>query len=49
MKKKTYAGTLEPMDTQEIYLNVNYLEKGVYTLKIIQNEKIIKNTHFIKR
>lgn len=48
MKKKTYTGTLEEMDTQEIYLNVNHLKKGFYTLKIVHNNKIIKNTNFRK-
>lgn len=48
MKKKAYTGILENLNTQEIYLNVNYLQKGDYSLKIIHNNKIIKNTHFTK-
>lgn len=48
MKKKTYTGTIDQFAAQEIYLNVNYLKKGHYTLKIVHNNKVIKNTHFKK-
>ncbi len=48
MKKKAYTGTLESLKAHEIYLNINYLKRGNYSLKIIHNNKIIKNTHFTK-
>ncbi|MCW5518533.1 hypothetical protein J1N09_01690 [Aureitalea sp. L0-47] len=48
MKRKPYSGSLEKLDTQEIYLNVSYLNKGVYQLKIVHNNKILKSTLFIK-
>jgi len=49
MKKKKYEGHLNEMPTDKIYLNVNNLKKGVYTLKIIDKNKVIKKTRFNKK
>lgn len=48
MKKKRYEGELNKLPGFEIYLNINHLKKGQYTLKIINKNKIIKNIHFKK-
>ncbi len=48
-KRKTpLSGKLPDMPDQEIYLNVNALEKGTYKLNIIHKNKIIKKTTFKK-
>ncbi len=49
MKKKIFTGSLGNYATEEIYLNVSGLEKGVYQLKIVDENCIVKNTHFIKK
>ena len=49
MKKKRYEGTINSMAGFEIYLNINHLERGEYKLKIIDKNKLIKQTSFIKR
>ena len=51
MKKKVIAlkGNLPKMPSQEIYLNVNALQKGDYELKIIDKNKLIKKTTFRKK
>jgi len=43
-----YEGTLDKPTSKEIYLNVNHLEKGMYQLKIVYNNKVINTTHFKK-
>jgi hypothetical protein len=48
MKKKKLVGHIKKMPSNKIYLNVNLLEKGIYNLKIVHKNKIIKSTHFIK-
>ncbi len=50
MAKDIYAveGDIEHTVTQTIYLNVNHLDKGIYTLNIIHKNKIIKKTTFKK-
>ncbi|QNJ99057.1 hypothetical protein [Constantimarinum furrinae] len=48
MKKKNLSGSIETFQSQTIYLNVNYLEKGEYTLHIIHKNRIIKRTNFTK-
>tara|TARA_R110001583_G_scaffold92521_3_gene235076 strand:- start:282 stop:434 length:153 start_codon:yes stop_codon:yes gene_type:complete len=47
-KKKTFKGELDHFPKHKIYLNVNHLEKGAYTLKIVHKNKIIKKTTFNK-
>ncbi|MEZ4858306.1 MAG: hypothetical protein R2781_05805 [Flavobacteriaceae bacterium] len=47
-KKKSYEGKLEIEPSQHIYLNINYLKKGVYVLKILNYNKLIKETTFKK-
>tara|TARA_R110001606_G_scaffold372314_1_gene529388 strand:- start:575 stop:727 length:153 start_codon:yes stop_codon:yes gene_type:complete len=47
-KKKTFKGELDHFPKYKIYLNVNHLEKGAYTLKIVHKNKIIKKTTFKK-
>ena len=48
MKKKRYEGILDEGPRFEMYLNVNKLKKGKYLLKMMNQNKIIKNTHFSK-
>lgn len=48
MKKKKYEGKLEETPTDSIYLNINNLKNGSYTLKIINKNKVIKKTKFNK-
>ena len=45
---KKYEGALDTFLSQTIYLNVNHLEKGNYTLTIIHKNKVLKTTHFKK-
>lgn len=47
-KKQVIEGELNHFPKHQIYLNVNHLEKGVYTLKIVFKNKIIKKTTFKK-
>ncbi len=49
MKKKRYEGKLNEVPSDKIYLNVNNLKKGVYTLKIINKNKVIMKTKFNKK
>lgn len=49
MKKKKYEGKLNEVPSSKIYLNVNNLKKGNYTLKIINKNKVIKRTNFNKK
>ncbi len=49
MKKKKYEGTLPKMPANKIYLNINNLKEGNYTLKIINKNKVIKRTQFNKK
>lgn len=51
-KKKryhVYTGSLKPHPKFQIYLNVNHLKLGKYTLKIIHKNKVIKKTTFDKK
>jgi hypothetical protein len=48
MKNKQYETTVEKFFTKTIYLNVNHLEKGEYTLNIVYKNKVIKKTTFKK-
>ncbi len=47
-KKKTFEGKLDHFPKHNIYLNINHLDKGIYTLKIVYKNKIIKKTTFKK-
>jgi hypothetical protein len=48
-KKPTiYSTDLEKNPSKTIYININYLEKGDYELKIIFKNKLISKTHFKK-
>lgn len=47
--KKIYEGKLNKVPSDKIYLNVNNLKKGLYTLKIINKNKVIKKTKFNKK
>lgn len=44
-----YEGDLKKAPTDQIYLNINHLKKGKYSLKIVDKNKIIKKTKFIKK
>jgi len=48
MKSNKYEGELKQVPTHEISLNINYLKKGTYVLKIINRNKVIKKTKFKK-
>lgn len=48
MKKKRYEGILDEVRRCEIYLNVKKLKKGKYMLKIVNENNVIKSTHFSK-
>jgi len=45
---KKYKGSINKFNDKKIYLNVNHLEQGVYTLNIVYKNKIIKKTKFNK-
>lgn len=47
-KKHVIEGKIDHFPQYEIYLNVNHLEEGEYTLKIVHKNKVIKNTKFTK-
>jgi hypothetical protein len=47
-EKKAFIGKLDNLPNFKIYLNVNHLEKGLYTLKIVHKNKVIKKTTFKK-
>jgi hypothetical protein len=47
-KPKKYLGDLPPVPGTEIYLNINKLAQGYYTLKIIQDNRVITKTTFKK-
>ena len=47
--RKTFIGSLNPLPKHKIYLNVNHLDNGLYTLKIMYKNKIIKKTTFNKK
>jgi hypothetical protein len=49
MPKKVYKGALDKLKGTEIHLNVSLLDKGIYELKIVDKNKIVKNTQFIKK
>lgn len=49
MSKKVYTTSLQDIEGVEIYLNISSLGKGIYELKIIDKNVIIKNTLFIKK
>jgi hypothetical protein len=51
MKKKrdAYTGNVEIEPFKQIYLNINHLSDGIYTLKITHQNKIIKQTTFKKK
>ncbi len=46
---KKYLGKLKNVPTDKIYLNINNLKKGTYTLKIINKNRIIKKITFNKK
>jgi hypothetical protein len=47
-KRKVYAGNIELEPFTQIYLNINDLAEGIYTLKITHKNKVIKQTTFKK-
>ncbi len=46
--QKVYSGTLETVANQLIYLNIDHLAEGIYTLKITHNNKVITEVNFKK-
>ncbi|NRA93549.1 MAG: hypothetical protein HRU26_12870 [Psychroserpens sp.] len=49
MAKKAYKGAIKEFKGKEIHLNISQLENGIYELKIMDKNTIIKNTQFIKK
>ncbi len=47
-KEKQYSGNLEIVPGKQIFLNINNLAAGIYTLKIMLNNKVIKEVTFKK-
>jgi hypothetical protein len=47
-KNKQYSGDLEIVPGKQIFLNINNLATGIYTLKIMLNNKVIKEVIFKK-
>jgi hypothetical protein len=47
-KRKVYEGNVELEPFTQIYLNINHLAEGIYTLKITHKNKVIKQTTFKK-
>ncbi len=50
MKKKynNLEGTIDSFPKNQIYLNINHLKDGTYTLSIIYKNKVVKKTIFKK-
>lgn len=49
MKNEKLVGNIQKLPSNKIYLNINHLEKGNYTLKIVHKNKVIKKTTFKKQ
>jgi len=47
-KIKQIVGLVKNFNSHNIFINVNYLEKGNYNLKIVHKSKVIKSTRFTK-
>ncbi|MCD2260948.1 hypothetical protein [Psychroserpens luteolus] len=43
---KVYKGDLKRFTDNKIYINVNYLKKGVYDLHIVYKNKVVKQVTF---
>jgi len=48
MTEKKYKTSLDSVKNNKIYLNIKQLDKGNYTVKIIHNNKVIKQIKFKK-
>lgn len=48
-EESSLDGTLDSFPEKQIYLNINHLKNGRYTLKIIHKNKVIKRTRFNKK
>ncbi|SEB74696.1 hypothetical protein SAMN05192540_1437 [Maribacter dokdonensis] len=51
MKKddNSLRGSIYSLPEKQIYLNINHLKEGIYVLKIIHNNKMIKKISFQKK
>lgn len=47
-KRFRYTGTVSLPIKNEIYLHVNHLEKGVYTILLIEDKNVLKKIDFEK-
>jgi hypothetical protein len=47
-KRKIHAGSIDWIASEQIYLNIQHLKDGLYTLKIVNKNKIIKEVIFKK-
>jgi len=48
-KRKLYKGSLEVVPDNQILLNISKLKDGSYILKIMDENRVIKETRFTKR
>ena len=49
MKKPPLKGTLMTVPSRDIYLNIKKLEKGKYNLIIVDEYKVVKKIHVVKK
>lgn len=47
-KRKIYKGAIEWVSNNQIYLNIHNLKEGLYTIKITENNKVLKEVTFKK-
>jgi len=47
-KRKVYSGSLEDLLGNQILLNISKLKDGTYILKIMDENRIVKEITFIK-
>tara|TARA_R110001583_G_scaffold104280_1_gene251669 strand:- start:1559 stop:1717 length:159 start_codon:yes stop_codon:yes gene_type:complete len=47
--EKVYDGMIDGFPKHKIHLNVTHLEAGIYILKIMHKNKLIKKTTFKKQ
>lgn len=45
---KHFKGLIPPVPDGKIYLNIVHMEKGQYELHIVNQDKLVKKTHFNK-
>ncbi len=48
-KKTKYESKIDELPSNKIYINVNNMDKGDYELNILNQNKLIKKTNFVKK